>query len=106
EGALEMGHARALLATKGAEQTRLAKLVAERGLSVRATERLVRQSLEGGQEVRVTPRPDANVQKLEADLGERLGAAVTIKHGRKGRGELVIRYNSLDELDGILAHIR
>lgn len=106
EGALEMGHARTLLAVRGAEQARLARLVAERALTVRATERLVRQSLEGGQGARPTPRPDANVQKLEADLGERLGAAVSIKHGRKGKGELVIRYNSLDELDGILAHIR
>ena len=107
EGALEMGHARALLAVRGPEQSRLALLVTERGLSVRATEGLVRKILEG-----VTPRDadkkvvDPNTRKLEQDLGERLGAQVAIKHSRKGRGQVVISYNSLEELDGILAHIR
>ena len=107
EGALEMGHARALLAVRGPEQSRLALLVTERGLSVRATEGLVRKILEG-----VTPRDadkkvvDPNTRKLEQDLGERLGTQVAIKHSRKGRGQVVISYNSLEELDGILAHIR
>lgn len=106
DGQIEMGHARALLALPIALQSRLAAQVAERGLSVRATEKLVRQTQEGGR-AEVPGQPlDPDVQKLESELGDRLGAAVRIKHGRKGRGELVIRYHSLDELDGILAHIR
>lgn len=106
-GRIEMGHARALLALPQPAQSRLATQVAERGLSVRATERLVRETLEN-RDAATTPAraADPNVSKLESEIGERLGAAVSIKHGRKGRGELVIRYNSLDELDGILAHIR
>lgn len=105
EGALEMGHARALLALRGPEQGRLATLVAERGLSVRAAEEMVRRALEA--RPAAPPRPqDPNTRKLEAELGEKLGARVAIKHGAKGRGQLVISYNSLDELDGILGHIR
>jgi ParB family chromosome partitioning protein len=107
EGALEMGHARALLAVRGPEQSRLAALVAERALSVRATEGLVRKILEG------VPPPDTvkksidpDTRKLEQDLGERLGTRVAIKHNRRGRGQVLISYNSLEELDGILAHIR
>ncbi len=105
-GQIEMGHARALLALQVADQARLAAHVAERGLSVRATEQLVRQTSAGVRAKAPAHDRDPNVQKLEGELGERLGAAVRIKHGRKGCGELVIRYNSLDELDGILAHIR
>ena len=105
-GQIEMGHARALLALQVPDQSRLAAQVVARGLSVRAIEKLVRQTLEGTRADAPKPPVDLNVQKLECDLGDRLGAAVRIKHGRKGRGELVIRYNSLDELDGILAHIR
>lgn len=107
EGALEMGHARALLAVRGPEQSRLAALVAERGLSVRATEGLVRKILEGVPSPDTGKKsPDPDTRKLEQDLGERLGARVAIKHNRKGRGQVVIAYNSLEELDGILAHIR
>ena len=105
-GQIEMGHARALLALQGPDQSRLAAQVVAQGLSVRAIEKLVRQTLEGASADAPKQPVDLNVQKLECDLGDRLGAAVRIKHGRKGRGELVIRYNSLDELDGILAHIR
>jgi ParB family chromosome partitioning protein len=105
-GQLEMGHARALLALPAAVQSRLAAHVAERGLSVRATEKLVRQTLDGAPASAPAAAVDPNVSKLASELGERLGAAVRIKHRRQGRGELVIRYNSLDELDGILAHIR
>ncbi len=105
-GQLEMGHARALLSLQHGEQARLASHVAERGLSVRATEKLVRQAMAGTPTNTPVRDQDPNVRKLEGELGERLGASVRIKHGRKGRGELLIRYNSLDELDGILAHIR
>lgn len=105
EGTLEMGHARALLALDDARQAEAARQVAERGLTVRQTEALVRQLLEGG-DPRSPPRPDPNIRRLQEDLAERLGASVRIQHGQRGKGRLVIQYNSLDELDGILEHIR
>jgi ParB family chromosome partitioning protein len=106
---LEMGHARALLGLKGDQQSAAAKQVVSAGLSVRETERLVRRlQLEG--ETHATPAPkrdmDPNVRHLQDDLADRLGARVQILPGTKGTGKLVISYNSLDELDGILAHIK
>jgi ParB family chromosome partitioning protein len=109
EGTLEMGHARALLALADARmQAEVAALVAKKDLSVRETEALVRRVLEGRGDGRAkeSPRTDPDVQRLEQDLAERLGARVSIEPGRKGAGKLVVRYNSLDELEGILAHIR
>jgi ParB family chromosome partitioning protein len=108
EGRIEMGHARALLSLPAAVQTTLAERVAAEGLSVRATERLVRAAADAARRptAPAPPRADPNVQRLEAQLSEKLGAAVSIKHGNRGDGQLVIRYGSLDELDGILAHIR
>lgn len=107
-GRLEMGHARALLGLKGDTQTLAARQVVARGLSVRETERLVRrlQSEEGGAQSGRTPAEDPDIRRLQDDLAERLGARVAIQHGSKGAGKLVIAYNSLDELDGILEHIR
>lgn len=103
---LEMGHARALLALPRAQQLQVAREVAGKGLSVRATEKLVRGLLAAdGAEKPAQAAPDPNVTRLETDLAERLGAAVAIKHSRRGKGVLEIRYNSLDELDGILARI-
>ena len=83
-------------------------LVAKKGLSVRETEALVRRlstppDQTGGRE---PPRPDPNVARLEQDLTDKLGAKVQLQQGARGRGRLVIAYNSLDELDGILAHIQ
>lgn len=105
---LEMGHARALLAIKGHAQTALANKVAAQGLSVRETEKLVRrqqsQSESSGKADK--RRRDPNLERLEQDLTDRLGARVALEGGRGGKGKLVIRYNSLDELDGILAKIR
>jgi len=106
---LEMGHAKALLGLKGPEQSAAAAQVVSRGLSVRETERLVRRLQQGSTEVRPTPRMqeiDPNVRRLQDDLSDRLGARVHIKPGNAGAGKLVIAYNSLDELDGILAHIK
>jgi len=106
---LEMGHARCLLGLKGPRQSEAARLVMGRSLSVRDTERLVRRlQLEGEEEpaARAKPEPDPDVRRLLADLTDRLGARVDIRQGPKGSGKLVIAYNSLDELDGILAHIR
>ncbi len=106
EGELEMGHARALLALDEAAQADAARQVAEKGLTVRQTEALVRRLLEGADQSAAKPAPDPNIRRLQDDLAERLGAAVQINHGQRGSGRLVIRYNSLDELDGILEHIR
>ncbi|HET7921811.1 MAG TPA: ParB/RepB/Spo0J family partition protein [Gammaproteobacteria bacterium] len=107
-GDLEMGHARALLPLKGLAQTGAARRVAERGLSVRETENLVRRLLkENGTSVAKGPRRvDPNVRQLENDLSQKLGARVTLETASGGRGRLVIQYTSLDELDGILARIR
>ncbi len=106
QGELEMGHARALLALSGNRQREAARQVVNRGLTVRATEGLVK-SLQRP----APPKPkkagkDADIQRLETDLSDKLGARVAIRHGRGGKGKLEILYNSLDELDGILVHIR
>ena len=105
-GALEMGHARALLALEGAEQVRAARDVAERELTVRETEKLVRRLQEGATEPAEPAREDPDVRRLQEDLSERLGAPVKVSQGKQGKGKVEIRYNSLDELEGILAHIK
>ncbi len=109
KGALEMGHARALLALKGPAQTDAARRVVDRGLTVRDTEGLVRrrlQELQGAPSAAKQPKADPNVRQLERQLGEKLGAKVLVEQSSKGAGKLVIHYTTLDELDGILAHIR
>ncbi len=105
---IEMGHARALLAlTQRRQQTEVALLVAKKGLSVRETEALVRR-LQSPAATSSEPASgrDPNVERLEQELTEKLGARVAIQQGSGGKGKLVVSYNSLDELDGILAHIR
>jgi ParB family chromosome partitioning protein len=105
---LEMGHARALLALSGARQLEAARQVIARGLTVRATERLVQDLQSTEIPRRSSPRAsrDPDIQRLEARLSDRLGASVVIRHGAGGQGRLEIRYHSLDELDGILEHIK
>lgn len=109
---LEMGHARALLGLAQArQQSEVGALVARKGLSVRETEALVKRMLAHGDKTSRKddaddPRPDPNVTRLEQDLADKLGARVSLQHARTGKGKLVIAYNSLDELDGILAHIK
>jgi ParB family chromosome partitioning protein len=107
---LEMGHARALLGlTQRRQQIEVGSLVAKKGLSVRETEALVRSMLaraSGGSAPRVEKGLDPNVQRLQDELSEKLGAPVQIQHSGKGAGKVVVSYHSLDELDGILAHIR
>ncbi|MFF7109794.1 ParB/RepB/Spo0J family partition protein [Pseudomonas sichuanensis] len=105
-GDLEMGHARALLGLDEARQEEGARHVVARGLTVRQTEALVRQWLNGKPDPVEPSKPDPDIARLEQRLAERLGSAVQIRHGNKGKGQLVIRYNSLDELQGVLAHIR
>jgi ParB family transcriptional regulator, chromosome partitioning protein len=105
-GDLEMGHARALLGLPAAQQVEGARHVVARGLTVRQTEALVRQWLNTKELPLVEAKVDPDISRLEQRLAEKLGAAVQIKHGQKGRGQLVIKYSSLDELQGVLAHIR
>jgi ParB family chromosome partitioning protein len=106
---IEMGHARALLGLKDQAQSDTARQVARKGLSVRETERLVRRLQGQDQEQAVRkrePKEDPDVRRLQDDLCERLGAQVNIKQGAGGKGKLVIAYNNLDELEGILEHIK
>ena len=103
---LDMGHARALLGlSTQRQQTEVGLLVAKKGLSVRETEALVRRLLNGKKD-RKPARRDPDIARLETELSEKLGAKVSLSHGAKGKGKLVVSYNSLDELEGILAHIK
>jgi ParB family chromosome partitioning protein len=106
---LEMGHARALLGLPQVrQQVEVGLLVAKKGLSVRETEALVKRMLAHGSQAAgngANDKPDPNISRLEQDLAEKLGARVHLQHAHSGKGKLVIAYNSLDELDGILAHI-
>ena len=102
-GRLDMGHARALLSLSSPRQLEAASRIVKQGLSVRATENLVRQFLDNNQQNR--PKKDSkdpNIARLESDLSQRLAAKVSITHQSTGRGKLQIGYNSLDELEGIL----
>ncbi|MDH0727748.1 ParB/RepB/Spo0J family partition protein [Stutzerimonas stutzeri] len=105
-GDLEMGHARALLGLPADQQVEGARHVVARGLTVRQTEAMVRQWLSGKEVPKAEVKVDPDISRLEQRLAERLGSPVQIKHGHKGKGQLVIRYSSLDELQGVLAHIR
>jgi ParB family transcriptional regulator, chromosome partitioning protein len=106
-GKLEMGHARALLALAGNVQTQTARQIVAKGLSVRETERLVKRlQAEAGKPPRPARAVDPDIRRLEQELADRLGAKVVLEQARGGKGRLVIGYNSLDELDGILEKIR
>jgi ParB family chromosome partitioning protein len=105
---MEMGHARALLAISSAsQQLEAARKVIKKGLSVRETEKLVRNLLNvGSNSGKKTPAQNADIRRLEIEISEKLGAKVRVEHNAKGAGKLIIDYNSLDELDGILKHIK
>ncbi len=106
---IEMGHARALLSiTDKTQQFDAARQVVKKGMSVRETEQLVRHMLSGDGNKTQAPADskDNDIRRLEKDITDRLGAKVRIDHTKKGSGKLVISYNSLDELDGILKHIK
>jgi len=104
EGALEMGHARALLALDGARQIEAGRRVAAKRLSVRETEALVQSMLRGPAQHRA--RADRDVARLEEEVSERLGTTVEIRAGKKGSGRLVVHYSSLDQLDQLLKKLR
>jgi ParB family transcriptional regulator, chromosome partitioning protein len=105
---LEMGHARALLGLEGRrQQAEVGALVANKKLSVRETEALVKRLTQPqGAPAESAPRADPNIRRLESELSEKLGAKVAVQHSASGKGKLVISYHTLDELDGILEHIR
>jgi ParB family chromosome partitioning protein len=106
-GDLEMGHAKALLGLPDNMQGKAAKAVVAKGLSVRQTEAMVRTLIAQKDKPAETEKTlDPNVRKLQDELAERLGAVVQIEYNARGKGRLVISYNSLDELDGILTHIK
>ncbi len=107
---IEMGHARALLSISDPQQQHdAARQVIKKSLSVRETERLVKRMLDAKGKKKPAKRPasvNADIRRLEVEVSEKLGAKVRVVHGNKGSGRIVISYNSLDELDGILKHIR
>ena len=102
---LEMGHARALLGLEGQRQIEAARQVEHKGLSVRETEQLVRKLLQPVK-AKTESALDPDIRHFQDELSEKLGARVQFQHSAKGKGKMVIHYNSLDELDGILGHIK
>ena len=108
-GQLDMGHARALLSAPYENQIILAKEVISKGLSVRATEALVKKSKEAPKETSKASNianKDPDIQALELQLGDTLGSKVQFKHKKNGSGKVEIAYSSLDQLEGILSHIK
>ena len=107
---LEMGHARALLGiTDAMQQLDVARQVVRKGMSVRETERLVKRMLEkasGRKPAKPAESGNSDIRRLETEMTDKIGAKVRIQHSKKGSGKVVISYNSLDELDGVLKHIR
>ncbi len=102
-----MGHARAILVLSEKEQLEAARIIVAKGLSVRQAESLVRR-LQQEKDSKTNPgkRVDPDINRLENDLSGRIGAKVAIQCNAKGKGKVVISYNSLDELDGVLEHIK
>jgi len=106
-GALDMGHARALLALRGQAQIAAARHVVSKKLSVRATERYLASHNQTDAPARKhSSQTDADTQRLQQELTEQLGAPIQIRHKSGGAGQLIISYHSLDELDGIIERIR
>jgi ParB family chromosome partitioning protein len=107
-GEIELGHAKCLLALSGNSQVIAGREVAANSMSVRQTETLVKRIQSSGSAMAVEPKKpaDPDILRAQQDLSEKVGAAVTIQHSAKGSGKLVIKYHSVDELEGILAHIK
>lgn len=106
-GDLEMGHARALLGLEGKQQLEAARTTVAKGMTVRQTEALVRRLL---QQQTADPvkehRVDSDIKRLQDKLSDQVGVPVSIQHSVRGKGRLILKYNSLDELEGILDHIK
>jgi len=106
-GDIEMGHGKALLGLPTDEQSAAARTVVSKGLSVRQTEALVRKLVADKNKPPKKPRTlDPNIRQLQDDLAGKLGAKVQINNSASGKGKLVVNYSSLEELDGILGHIK
>lgn len=106
-GDIEMGHARAILGLPESQQSAAAKTVVTKGFTVRQTESLVRKILEdSATKPAIKTEPSKDIRILEEEISEKVGCPVTIQHEAKGKGKVIIRYSSLDELDGLLAHLR
>ena len=103
-GDLEMGHARALLSLTSDEQTSVARIVVDKGLTVRETEKLVRTT-SAPNKAKFEAKGDPLINQLERRISDKIGAAIKIQHGAKGKGKIIIQYSSLDELDGVLKHM-
>ena len=104
KGLLEMGHARALLALEGGLQIEAANKVVKQGLTVRATEKLIK-NLGNEKTTTVVKTQDADTLRLQTELSEKTGAKVIINHQQNGKGKLVFNYTSLEELEGIISRI-
>lgn len=104
---LDVGHAKVLLTLREAQQLQIAKIVVEKGLSVRETECLVAeaQKPKGEKIARSSKHLDPDIVRLQNALSDKLGAPTRLVHSQQGKGKIVIHYNSLDELDGVLAHL-
>ena len=107
-GEIELGHAKCLLALSGNSQVIAGREIAANSMSVRQTETLVKRIQSSGSVMSIEPKKsaDPDILRAQQDLSEKVGAAVTIQHSAKGSGKLVIKYHSVDELEGILAHIK
>ncbi|OGA32251.1 MAG: hypothetical protein A3G80_14820 [Betaproteobacteria bacterium RIFCSPLOWO2_12_FULL_62_13b] len=106
DGKIDMGHARALLALEGRRQEDVAKRVAERGLSVRETEKLVQDILNPKQKKPGKVKTSRDILRFEEELSEKFGTKVEIKPGKKGAGKLVISYASHEHLDDLLSKFK
>ncbi len=105
-GLLDMGHARALLGLIRHDQVEAANIVVKRGLSVRETEALVKKMLKGETRNKsLAQESDPDIRRLEIRISEKLGAAVKIKSGKQGSGQLIVSFHTSDELEGILKHL-
>ncbi len=106
KGEIGMGHARCLLSLTPDQQLQVALVVIKKGMSVRETEAMARRLLNPVEKKTASNVIDPNIESLQNDLSEKLSANVHFKHSASGKGQMVISYNSLDELDGILDHIK
>lgn len=106
EGQIEMGHARAILGLDSTLQLQAAKEVVKKGFSVRETEQLVRKLKTPASQQPEKTGLDPDTRRLQESLSEKLGAKVVFQHGNNGKGKMLVHYNSIDELDGILDHIK
>lgn len=105
EGLISVGHAKLLMTLSPMAQVNIAATIMEKNLSVRETEQLIQGMEQGVKTPKLKKTPDPDILNLQNRLSEKLGAQVTIQHSAEGKGKLMIQYHTLDELEGILAHI-